>query len=214
MRKTIMVFTCFAVPLLLVQGAANSEESEQTRSVTITSVPDENRPELVDLGSQAENPAGVTLDIMPGQRLRIGAPMSIRVTTKRSGYLVLLDVDADGKLTQLFPNRGTLVKAAGAPERINSLSGGRALTLPQPDMPGVQMIAGAPAGIGMIVAVLSEEPVQLLDLPDVPAQLMGKREALKFVTDAARGLRVEPRAGSGRFTELKLSFAAKFYEVQ
>ena len=214
MRTTPTALTCFAALLLLAPAAANAEESEQTRSVIITSVPDDNRPELVDLSSQAENPAGVTLDILPGQRLRIGAPMSIRVTTKRSGYLVLLDVDAAGKLTQLFPNRASLVSASGAPERINSLSGGRALALPRPDKPGEQMIAGAPAGIGMIIAMLSEDPVQLLDLPDVPAQLMGKREALKFVTDAARGLRVEPRAGSGRFIELRLSFAAKFYEVQ
>ncbi len=76
------------------------------------------------------------------------------------------------------------------------------------------MIVGPPKGTGMIVAVLSEQPVQLLDLPDVPAQLLGHVEALKYVTDAAHSLRLEPPGRSGRFVELKLSFAAKFYEVR
>jgi Domain of unknown function (DUF4384) len=207
-RFLIIVGVCGAAGLVL----ASAEESDSTRSVQIIGVPDETKPNLVDLTSQAENPAGATLEILPSQELRIGSAMSIRVGTQRPGYLILLDVDADGKLTQLFPNRTTLVSSPR--DRSNALGAGKTITLPEPGSSGFQMIVGPPKGTGMIVAVVSEQPVQLLDLPDVPAQMLGRVEALKYVTDAAHGLRLEPRGRNGRFEELKLSFAAKFYEVQ
>jgi Domain of unknown function (DUF4384) len=214
-----IVFACRFLFIVVVSCAANlwvasAEEPESTRSVQIIAVPDETRPSLVDLTSQAENDAGVTLEVLPAPELRIGSAMSIRVGTQRSGYLILLDVDAEGKLTQLFPNRTTLVSSAGNGDAPNALGAGKTMTLPDPTASGVQMIVGPPKGTGMIVAVLSEQPVQLLDLPDVPSQMLGRVDALKYVTDAAHGLRLEPRGKNGRFEELKLSFAAKFYHVQ
>jgi Domain of unknown function (DUF4384) len=217
MKKLVSAFRCF-VPcfacLVLVSAVVNAEESESTRSVQIIGVPDEASAKLVDLTGRAENSSGLTLEILPSPELRIGSAMSIRISTQRSGYVILLDIDAEGKLTQVFPNRTTLVSSVKSADPPNTLSAGGTLTIPPAADPGLQMVVGPPKGIGMIVAVLSEQPVQLLDLPDVPAQLLGRVGALEFVTDAAHGLRLEPRGNNGRFMELKLSFAAKFYAVQ
>ncbi len=217
MENPLAVIRFFLLPLVCATfsvAIATAEDYDSTRSVQIIGVPDQTASKLVDLASQAENPAGLRLEILPSPELQIGSAMSLRVGAQHSGYLVLLDVDAGGKLTQLFPNRTMLVSSAKNVDPSNALTAGKTITLPDPGASGFQMIVGPPKGTGMIVAVLSEQPVQLLDLPDVPSQLLGHVEALKYVTNAAHGLRLEPPGRIGRFVELKLSFAAKFYEVR
>ena len=64
----------------------------------------------------------------------------------------------------------------------------------------------------MVVAILSDRPVQILDLPDVPTALTGQAEALAFLTKFARELRI--RANGGRLQEARWSFDAKFYAIK
>ena len=202
----------FALGCCAFLAAAKAEESS-TRSVTIIEDPDQNASALVDLTSQAGNSAGLTIDILPSPDLRIGSAISIRVGAKRSGYVMVLDIDAGGKLRQIFPNRATLAQPADSRKVANLLEGGKVMTVPESVDPRLHLVVGPPTGIAMIVAVLSEQSLQLLDLPDVPPELMGRVEALKYIVEAARTLRIEPREGKGRFIEPKLSFAAKFYRV-
>ena len=70
-----------------------------------------------------------------------------------------------------------------------------------------------PLGVAMIVAILSDRPVQILDLPDVPASLTGQAEALAFLTKFAKELRI-PHADDGRLQEARWSFDAKFYAIR
>jgi uncharacterized protein DUF4384 len=192
--------------------APGAEEESSTRSVTIIEDRDENASALVDLISQAENPAGLSVEILRSPDL--GAAINIRVGARRSGYLMVLDIDTGGKLRQIFPNRATLAQAGESRKIANLLERGKTVTLPDPVDPALRMVVGSPAGIAMIVAVLSDQSLQLLDLPDVPPELMGRVEALKYIVEAAHTLRIEPRDGKGRFIEPKLSFAAKFYRVR
>jgi hypothetical protein len=66
----------------------------------------------------------------------------------------------------------------------------------------------------MIVAVLGDRPVQVLDLPDIPASLVGRAEALRFLTDSARTLRIAQVGGGRTFVRPTWSFDAKFYVVK
>jgi hypothetical protein len=65
----------------------------------------------------------------------------------------------------------------------------------------------------MVVAVLSDQPVQIIDLPDVPGQVAGQAAALEHLADFARSLRI-PGSETGTLREAKWSFDAKFYRVR
>ena len=65
-----------------------------------------------DLGTvKVANPAEVTVEMMPGQTVNVGSRVSFRITSKKPGYLVLVDVDATGHLTQIYPNTASLIRA-------------------------------------------------------------------------------------------------------
>jgi hypothetical protein len=66
----------------------------------------------------------------------------------------------------------------------------------------------------MVVAILSDKPVQLIDLPDVPVEITGRQEALKYLTDFARTLKVATGDDASTFQDTKWSFDAKLYVVR
>ena len=68
-------------------------------------------------------------------------------------------------------------------------------------------------GLGaMIVAILSDQPVQIIDLPDVPVTMMGQAEALSYLAKSAKELRL-PQSGRG-LQEARWSFDAKYYAIR
>jgi len=206
---------------LAALGPARAQEGESTRAVRIIES-DPQQPARnpvpaippVNLSAKLDNPAGVNLELLPGADLRVGARVTFRITTRRPGYLVLLDVDAAGKLSQVWPSRAMLIAPPGSGDVPNLVRPGKAVSIPEEGPAGFELVVSPPTGIAMIVAVLSDRPVQVLDLPDVPAELAGKVEALKYLTDAARSLRLASSERGSRFVEPRLSFNAKFYRVQ
>ena len=175
------------------------------------------RPPVLDQASlTAENSAGVSLDMLPGTELAVGTQISFRVTAKKPGYLVLVDVDAAGKVSQIYPNASSLLRPRGMDEVLNRIKPKQPVTIPQAGNPyaGFMFVASPPTGVAMIIAILSDQPVQLIDLPDVPTPLAGRADALKYLTDVARTLRVASADGGGRMAQPNWSFSAKFYLVK
>jgi Domain of unknown function (DUF4384) len=162
-----------------------------------------------------ENSAGVTLDIHPGPEVQVGGKVTFRVAAKKPGYLILVDVDAAGRVTQIFPNRASLFKI-GSRENLNLIKPGRAMTIPEAGnaYAGFEFVVAPPAGTAMVVAILSDRPVQMLDLPDVPAEVAGQPEALNYISDAARSLRIASAQESRGLLEARWSFDAKLYVVK
>ena len=155
-------------------GAVTIEPDGVPPAVAATPAPDLSPARLQILNStvKVENPAGVTLDLFPGPEVAAGSKMGFRISTHKSGYLILLDVDADGKLTQIFPNTATVTRGEhGASNRVRA---GRALTIPQAGGPyaNFEFFAELPAGIAMAVAMLSDRPVEVMDLPDDAAAVV------------------------------------------
>jgi len=126
-----------------------------------------------------------------------------------------VDIDANGKLTQIYPVPNVLVGARPTRPNGNYVAAGKPMQIPRTgdDYAGIEYIAAPPSGVAMIVAILSDRPVQILDLPDVPAALTGQAEALAFLTKFAKDLRI-PQADSGRLQEARWSFDAKFYAIR
>lgn len=170
--------------------------------------------ELPTLRLRTDNSAGVGIEIVQGNRLRVGSKITFKVETKKAGYLVLVDIDPTGKLTQIYPNRSSLL-ALGGRENANLVRPGRTIMIPDSSNPyaGFELIASPPNGVAMIMAILSDRPVNLLDLPDVPTQFAGQQAAVDYVSDIARSLRIT-RADETQMVEPKWSFDAKLYVVQ
>jgi hypothetical protein len=212
------------------------DEEENTRSVRIideksfpaaapaapapgfaTPAPGAPDPQTFEIGKadlKAANDAGLSIDILPGQQLKAGTRISFKIATKRPGYLLLVDVDATGKLTQIYPNQRSLL-GVNARQASNRIRPGHTVTIPDPRDPlaGFEYVAEPPNGVAMVVAILSDKPVQLIDLPDVPAQMAGQQAALKYLTDFARTLKIADN-DSNALEDTKWSFDAKLYVIR
>jgi hypothetical protein len=163
---------------------------------------------------KAENSAGLDLAILPDVELATGAKVTLRIATKKQGYLILVDIDPAGKLTQIYPNRHSL-QTREAREALNLIKPGQAITIPNQSNPfaGFEFVASPPAGVAMLVAILSDRPVHLLDLPDVAPPQTGQT-AFDQMADVTRQLRIAREDDPGTLQEPKWSFDAKLYVVK
>lgn len=117
-------------------------------------------PQPTGPGLVAQNPAQLAIQILPKERFRLGQEMRFRITSQQDGHLLVVDLNADGEMSQVYPlDEG----AVGAID--NRLRSGRALTLPEPRS-GLSFTASEPTGTGRLVAILTEEAVDLEDLRD------------------------------------------------
>ncbi|MGO7590776.1 trypsin-like serine protease [Rhizobium leguminosarum] len=163
---------------------------------------------------KSDNEAGVAVDVLPGTAVSIGDKVAMRVSTKKSGYLILVDIDASGKLTQLYPNKRSMGLKPTAKSGDNRLDPARPVVVPDARNPytGFEYVVEGPAGVGMVVAILSDKPIEVLDLPDVPTPLVGQRAAFNYVYDLARSLRIVGDDETG--AQGKWSFDSKFYRIR
>jgi hypothetical protein len=162
------------------------------------------------------NPAELAVEILPGPDIAPGSKVSFQITTRKAGYLVLVDIDATGKLTQIYPNPMSLMAAKGPRENTNLIRPGKPIQLPNPRdvLSGFEFVASPPFGTAMIVALLSDRPVQMIDLPDIPSMLLGSASAAEHLSKLANELRIPDPKGSGAFLEAHWSFDAKFYAIR
>jgi hypothetical protein len=171
------------------------------------------RLELMNSTVKVENSAGVSVDLVPKLEVSAGSKIGFRIATKKTGYLILLDIDANGRLTQIFPN--PTAATHGLRDATNLIKPGRPLTIPQLGTPyaGFDFVADLPAGIAMVVALLSDKPVQVVDLPDTPPPAFAPGDTLKYVRDQARTLKVANPDG-GRLEQPNWSIDGKFYLIK
>lgn len=204
-------------------GTAGDEGSPRERSVKVlTDVPDGVPPppsiSPADLASinqkmKADNAAGLTLDIIPSDEVIAGSRIGFRLTTKKPGYLILVNVDAAGKLTQIFPEAPT--ESGPVREAPSLIKPGKPLVIPELGSPYAtfEFIAEPPAGLAMIVGLLSDKPVQLVDLPNAPPPSFAPADTLKYVREQTLALVVPSRNGD-QLERPHWSFDGKVYLVK
>jgi hypothetical protein len=101
-------------------------------------------------GASAQIP--LALRISPDQ-VATGSPLRLHVSSSAPGYVYVFQLTTDGRtLDGVFPN---------AIDGANRLGAGQDLQLPRPTW---RMVARGPAGVGYILAVLTEAPQDLLAL--------------------------------------------------
>jgi hypothetical protein len=209
-----MPLNCLLLFLLVLWPMPNAiAQPARDRSIIIE---DESRtpPKLPEDESRLENSAGLKLDFASGNDFTVGSKLSFKISTEQPGYLVLVDVDSDGKLTQIYPNVYSPQGTSDSLETINLLKPGRTMTVPDPaSEASFEFVASPPPGVGMVVAMLSDKPVQVIDLPDVPPAMTGQRAADEYLRNATRSLKILPEGDRGQLQDPKWSFATKFYSI-
>ena len=144
----------------------------------------------------------VRLNIQPGSRLAIGDVLNIVVESDRRGYLTLLDIDAAGRLVQIFPNEPSL--RSGVPARIHP---GRPVTLPGEHV-GFEFQTTPPTGRGLLVAVVSDENHRLAALTSRHKDLSVAPSPEAYLVEISEALRASTSS-----TDSTWSVATLEYEV-
>ena len=170
--------------------------------------------ELSEAIRKLPNPGGLSLQLMPSTDVQVGTRLSIHVLSRKLGYLILVDVDPNGRLTQIFPNPRSLLTSKVSPRRANLIEPGKAIVIPDSKSPftGFELRATPPTGRALLVGLLSNRPVQVLDLPDIPNSMVGQAAALKYLQDMAQRLKVAQL--NGALEEIDWSFDAKYYSIR
>jgi len=160
------------------------------------------------------NQAGVSVQVVSGSTVGIGDLLSFQVSSRRPGYLILVAIDAGGKLTQIYPSAISLVEQ-GTGESTNYLEPDKSLQNPNRDSAQTvfELPVSPPAGTAMVAAMLSDRPVQLVDLPDIPVSLLGSAGAVDFLTKRVNELRIAKNGGKDLETA-QWSFDVKFYSIR
>jgi Domain of unknown function (DUF4384) len=148
-----------------------------------------------------------------GTDLQLGQIAQFRVSTQQPGYLVLLDVAPDGKVTQVFPNARSLATPTGSRKSSNLVAPTRALLVPDPRNPyeGFEYKITPPSGEGRLVAILSKDPIQAVSLPERPITLESSAGS-DFVAQIADELLREPVI-AGKVQKREWSVAQKPYRI-
>ena len=157
--------------------------------------------------------ASVSLEILPGQTVSVGSKVSFAVTARKAGYLILVDVDPEGRMSQIFPTSELLAQSG---ERdINLVRPGVEFVVPTPAarQRGFEYVVSPPTGSAVIIAILSERSVQLIDLPGTLRKLQAGADALSYLAAWTSELRV-PDSGSGKLVPNNWWFDIKAYSIK
>ena len=157
------------------------------------------------------NPARVSLQMSPGPSVSVGTKISFRVTTKKPGYLLLVDIGANGTMSQIFPSPEMIAQSDEA--AANLIKPGEELLVPNSaaKQHGFDYVITPPTGEAAIVAILSDRRVQIIDLPD-STQKRSSAEAIGDLTRWTSELRV-PDPDTGKLQPSSWSFDIKPYSI-
>ena len=224
MRVSAALAQCFRhLAIVAACLCAAPELSAADRSVTIIEGVEEPPPQpepppptaapLTEI--KTDNPAGLELAILPNGVLHLGTRVAFTVSTQRSGYLVLVDINAAGTLTQIFPNMLSLSRSGGSVAAGNLIKPGVPLTVPNLKNPLARFIftADLPRGSGAIVAILSDRPVQIIDLPETPDSPRAVQAAVDALEASISSLKIASAGEDGKFTQGSWSYAAMPYRI-
>lgn len=159
------------------------------------------------------NAANVSLQMSPDQSVSVGTKISFLVTTKKPGYLLLVDIDAGGKMSQIFPSPEMIVQSQEAAK--NFIKPGAELLIPNSEAKkrGFEYVITPPLGEAAVVAILSDRRVQIIDLPDNTPKQPTEADIISYLTEWTTKLRV-PDPGTGKLQPSNWSFDIKKYSIK
>jgi secreted trypsin-like serine protease len=148
-------------------------------------------PPQVTVNPRLDNPAGLAIAFDKGDVVGVGDRVSYRVTTNQPGYLAIFDLTPDGALTQIFPNERALNSPTGRSPEALRLRPDRPRLIPDPRNPyaAFEVVIREPRGKGVMVAVLSEQPITGLETPALTKTFATRKQAVVALGRMRNGLR-------------------------
>ncbi|WP_071797526.1 caspase family protein [Natronohydrobacter thiooxidans] len=188
------------LPVLDPRWTDQSQEPEAAEyAASVTVAPEIYHPpsltEVVEavlvVPAKAQIPPGeVQLDILADGPLLKGAEVQFRIETSFDGYLTVFDLNPAGHLVQIFPNR-----FSAAQGRESLIRKGFPITIPDPTY-GFAFTVAEPLGAGQLVALVTEEPIDLSD-----------------IAPASRGLVIEPVPDQSADADILLRLGARLRDA-
>lgn len=212
--KRLIVWWCLGVVAVSTGGAvAKSSRSPPSPVVPAAMGVAQNPPDRNNAMANIPNTASVSLRMSPGQSVGVGTKVSFRVTTKKPGYLLLVDIDANGNMSQIFPSPEMIVQSQEV--ATNLIKPGEELLIPNSaaKQRGFEYVITPPTGEATIVAILSDRRVQIIDLPDKVQQPQSEAETIGSLTRWTSELRV-PDPGTGKLQSGNWSFDIEHYSIR
>jgi hypothetical protein len=162
---------------------------------------------------KTENSADVSIEMTAGRNVDIGTEVLFRVSVAKPGYIMLVDIDAAGKMSQIFPRPELLSRFNG--QDMNLVKPGNQFAIPSDEQKeqGFKYVVTPPIGSSAVIAILSEKRVQLLDLPDLPQQVKTQAEVISALSKWMDELRI-PDARTGKLEQTNWSIAIKPYSIK
>lgn len=173
----------------------------------------QNAPDRNNVMADIPNTANVSLQMSPDQSVSIGTKISFRVTTKKAGYLLLVDIDAGGKMSQIFPSPEMIAQSQEAATNFIKPDGELLIPNSEAKKRGFEYVITPPLGEAAVVAILSDRRVQILDLPDNAPKQRTEAETISYLTEWTSKLRV-PDPGTGKLQPSNWSFDIKQYSIK
>src|SRR5262245_46957005 len=65
--------------------------------------------------SVISNPAELSIEMLPETKVVVGSRVFFRISAKKPGFLILVDIDSTGKVTQIYPSPDSLMAGRGKP---------------------------------------------------------------------------------------------------
>jgi hypothetical protein len=135
----------------------------------------------------------VTVELKPGTSLRVGELLSVSVTSRIAGSLIVYEEDAAGQITQIFPN--ALSAGARPGEARTTIGAGETIVVPGPS-DRFQLRVTPPIGASRIIAIVLPTRVKVDDLtgPNASMKPIADPQAVfqTLARRATRGVSVEP----------------------
>jgi hypothetical protein len=195
------------------RGLVSQPKTENSPDVSIEMVP-VHAATTRGLLSQArtENSSDVAVEMTAGRTVDIGTEMLFRISVAKPGYIMLVDIDSQGKMSQIYP-RPELLSRFNKPD-INLVKPGDQIQIPSDEQKqqGFKYVVSPPTGSSAVVVILSEKRVQLLDLPDLPQGVKTQADVISSLSKWMDELRI-PDA-TGKLVQTTWSIAVKPYSIK
>ncbi|MEJ1157588.1 trypsin-like serine protease [Prosthecomicrobium sp. N25] len=154
-----------------------------------------------------ENPAGLKIDLVQTAGRSVGAPTGVRISARQAGHVILVGIDPRGQARQLFPDVEALMKDKKPNLELNAVAPGKPLTVTT-----ASMAAGAEAllkpGNALVFAVLSDKPVQALDLPEQAGPSADAQTSFLQIYELVRTLKISD-PNTGELSDVRWSFEVR-----
>jgi hypothetical protein len=194
------------------RGLLSQPRTENSSDVSIEMVPAHAATRGLLSQARTDNPSDVSIEMPAGRTVDVGTEMLFRVSVAKPGYIMLVDIDSQGKMSQIYP-RAELLSRFNRPD-INLVKPGDHIQIPSDEQKqqGFKYVVSPPTGSSAVVVILSEKRVQLLDLPDLPQGVKTQADVISALSKWMDELRI-PDA-TGKLVQTNWSIAVKPYSIK